>query len=551
MAICGDYDADGMTSTALLINALNEMGFKTVAAIPSRIEDGYGLNTKMISKLQELGVKLVITVDNGINAFEAIDLANNLNIDVIITDHHQIKDSLPKSYALIHPHKTPSNSEYKNLAGVGLAYILASTLAVEVNKLSSLKIALDLFCIGTIADMAPVTGFNRYLLKKGLKIIHLTECKGLSALYKQCRFNHNQITAREISFQIAPRINAVGRIGNPDLVLNLFSETDSTIANQLAKECDKINNKRRNISETIESEAKAILEADKNIEHSFILIAQSHWHPGVIGIVASRIVEEFNRPTALLAKSNDGLFRASVRSPHGFSVIGALEDCSSLLETFGGHPLAGGFTIKGENINELHDRLNTIADDWLKNTLHSSFIRPEAYLKLSEINSSFWAKLSELEPFGISNPRPLFWSRKCKIDQLKILKGGHTKFTFSQDNLQIDGIKWRARYTNNIPELVDIAFYISLNKWRNKEQFQLEIIGIKPSEDICLLNKSGQIYKCYGNSDSYAMIENSVGKKLLFSLEPPYNIIDNSYGTDSSYINSLKDDVLLAFGIVN
>jgi len=550
VAICGDYDADGMTSAALLVKALKEMNIDAIAAIPNRLEEGYGLNTNMVRKLHSKGSKLLITVDNGINAFDAINLATELQIDIVLTDHHEIKASPPSVLALLHPSTTPKASPYRELAGVGLAYILASTLANEFKSVDALRDSLDLFCIGTVADMAPLKGANRQLLIKGLPRLSQTKSEGLRALYKLIGIKTRNIDATMISFQIAPRINAVGRIGNPELILKLFLEEDADKAMDLAKECEELNRQRRELSSGIEEEALAILEADQGALSPFLLLAQNHWHQGVIGIVASKIVERFQRPTALLAGCKDGFFRASVRAPEGFVVNKALEACANKLESYGGHPAAGGFTIKAENIASLHEQLNIFASDWLTVNSDNTLLSPEANITFKEITWDFWSSLQKLEPFGIRNPRPLFWSRGCEVKNKSFLRGGHLKLTLSQQGTELSAIYWRANENNIVPQFLDIAFSINTNVWNQKKSLQLEIKAIRKHEVVSTIRKSDRFYRCFIRNEEEVVIQNKSLEEIKYSNQTPYALKSSLINVESNYIVNLIEESKISLGLI-
>ena len=409
LAICGDYDADGMTSTALLIRALRPLGADAVAAIPSRMDDGYGLNTGMVERLQAEGIRLLVTVDNGVAAVAALERATELEVEVIVTDHHTIPVQRPPMAALIHPATTPESSPYRGLAGVGLAYVLAEAVASRLQRPEAVATARDLFCIGTVADMAPLTGANRRWLRDGLRQLHRSRCEGLQALQRLSGLGDRPLRSDDIGFQIAPRINAVGRLGEPSLVVDLLTVEDPEAAMALARRCDDFNRQRRDLCNAIEAEAVALVEADRGTLPPFLLLAQGHWHHGVIGIVAARLVERYHRPAALLAGEGDGRLRASVRAPSGFAVDAALSSCSDLLERFGGHPAAGGFTVAAEQVHPLQERLNALAEDWLTRQGQGIPIRPDALLSLEQVNWDLWNALQRLEPFGIGHETPLFW----------------------------------------------------------------------------------------------------------------------------------------------
>ena len=549
VAICGDYDADGMTSTALLIKTLTTLNITTIAAIPNRIEDGYGLNTNIVRNLKSKNVNVIITVDNGVSAIEAIELANELNIDVILTDHHEIKQKIPSVLSLLHPSTIPQNSPYQYLAGVGLAYVLGSSIANEFKSKQALNDSLDLFCIGTIADMAPLKGANRALLIKALLNIHNTRCEGLRALFDISNLRKRLIRTDDISFQIAPKINAVGRIGNPDLILDLLTEQDQERAIIKASECNQLNIKRRKLTSDIESEALQIIESDKEIK-PFIFLAQSHWHPGIIGIVASRLVEKFQRPAALLACTKDGSFRASLRAPNGFNLIKRLSLYSNSFITFGGHAAAAGFSIKPTEVASINEKLNLEAKNWLENEGKYSCLKPDAYLSFSEINWELWNHYQKLEPFGIGNPRPIFWSRKCEIISMKILKGGHLKLILSQDSSVFEAIKWRHGTSKQIPKLIDIAFCLNINYWKDKRTFQMEIKDIRPYSKTVKISKNNRTYSCQINDDNKISIKNERNQIVSFNFDGTQLESSDVNIIESNYIDSLKNDVRVALGLL-
>ena len=333
LAICGDYDADGMTSTALLVGVLQRLGARPQAAIPSRLDDGYGLNPGMVERLAGEGVGLLVTVDNGVSAREALERAQSLGVEVILTDHHSIPEVMPPHLALLHPAVTPEHSPYRGLAGVGLAHLLACSLCRRLGREDGLEIAHNLFCIGTIADMAPLQGVNRRWLIDGLPGLRRSPLAGLQALQRIAGLEDGPLDAEAVGFQLAPRINAVGRLGDPLLVVDLLTTEDPGRAQELARACEVLNRQRRELCQAIEAEALALLEADGEQRPAFLLLAQSHWHHGVIGIVAARLVERFGRPVALLAGDGDGRLRASVRAPKGFAVDRSLTACADRPKT--------------------------------------------------------------------------------------------------------------------------------------------------------------------------------------------------------------------------
>ncbi len=550
VAICGDYDADGMTSTALLLRTLRTLGAEPQAAIPSRMADGYGLNCSMVNELHADGVRLIVTVDNGVAAHEALSRAEDLGIEVVLTDHHTLPKTRPKALALIHPATTPEHSPYRGLAGVGLAYVVARELAERMRQPAAIASARDLFCIGTVADMAPLTGANRTLLREGLLHLHQSNCPGVRALQQLAGLGDRPLRADDIGFQLAPRINAVGRIGDPQLVVDLLTADDQNSAIELGRQCDSLNRQRRELCDAIEAEALALLESDRDPLPPFLLLAQGHWHHGVIGIVAARLMERFQRPTALLAADGDGLMRASVRAPEGFAVDKALDHCTALLERHGGHPAAGGFTVKAEHVHRLHEELNGLALSWIQTRGEGILVAPEALLSLSAINHDLWSALLSLEPFGIGHPAPLFWSRGCKVTSQRLLRGGHLKLTLGQGDCEREAIAWRWQQTQPLPAIVDVAYRISLNRWQGEAKLQLEIQALREHHAGLDLHRGLGVYRCTRPDDATVVIENPSGERLsgLVNRNGVFETEDSRAG--HPYVADLIRDACIGLGLL-
>ncbi len=550
VAICGDYDADGMTSTALLLRTLRTLGAEPQAAIPSRMADGYGLNCSMVNELHADGVRLIVTVDNGVAAHEALSRAEDLGIEVVLTDHHTLPKTRPKALALIHPATTPEHSPYRGLAGVGLAYVVARELAERMRQPAAIASARDLFCIGTVADMAPLTGANRTLLREGLLHLHQSNCPGVRALQQLAGLGDRPLRADDIGFQLAPRINAVGRIGDPQLVVDLLTADDQNSAIELGRQCDSLNRQRRELCDAIEAEALALLESDRDPLPPFLLLAQGHWHHGVIGIVAARLMERFQRPTALLAADGDGLMRASVRAPEGFAVDKALDHCTALLERHGGHPAAGGFTVKAEHVHRLHEELNGLALSWIQTRGEGILVAPEALLSLSAINHDLWSALLSLEPFGIGHPAPLFWSRGCKVISQRLLRGGHLKLTLGQGDCEREAIAWRWQQTQPLPAIVDVAYRISLNRWQGEAKLQLEIQALREHHACLDLHRGLGVYRCTSPDDATVVIENPSGERLsgLVNSNGAFETEDSRAG--HPYVADLIRDACIGLGLL-
>jgi single-stranded-DNA-specific exonuclease len=544
VAICGDYDADGMTSTALLVGVLQRLGAEPRAAIPSRQSDGYGLNAAMVEELAAAGVPLLITVDNGVSAHEALERARELGLEVILTDHHSLPAELPPHLALLHPAVTPEHSPYRGLAGVGLAYVLAAGLCMAMRRPQELVVARDLFCIGTIADMAPLQGVNRRWLLDGLPHLQRSPLPGLQALQRLAGIEEQPLDAQAVGFQLAPRINAVGRLGDPQLVVELLTSASGEEALELARECEALNRQRRELCQAIEAEALALLEADGGHTSPFLLLAQSHWHHGVIGIVAARLMDRLGRPTALLASEGNGRLRASVRAPRGFAVDQALASCADLLERFGGHPAAGGFTVRAEHVAALHERLNGMAGSWLSEQGGGHPVEPEALLRFEQIDRGFLRQQQRLEPFGIGHPQPLYWSRHCSVASQRLLRGGHLQLELRQGDRQLRAMGWGWQGEARVPELVDVAFRLRLDRWQGEERLQLDLAGLRPAgsdsgagPDEVVLQRRQRRYWCRREGDG-VVVRNAAGEEIRSDAAAAH-----------PYLRSLLEEAATALGL--
>ena len=538
IAICGDYDADGITSTVLLLELLSKLGAEAIPYIPSRQNEGYGLNINMINDINLKKIKLAITVDNGISAFDAIKKSNELGIDLIITDHHRISDKNIDLYALIHPEKCPINSPYKFLAGVGIAYMLARNICEKVDYNIEKISANVLFCIGTIADMAPLVGANRKWLKESLPKINTTTNIGISSIIKKLSINNKIISSDDIGYRIAPLINAVGRISDPNIIIDLLTNTSDSSVKKLINKCFSINKERKRLTSLVEIEASKIALDQLQNNSKFLVISNRLWHPGIIGIVAARIAENFNLPTALLSQANDGNYRGSVRSNNQLKINNALDECSDILVSYGGHSAAGGFTIKEKNIPLLNKRLNKIAKRELQNLDLRKSIKPDAYLCFKDINYEFYRQLMLIGPFGIKNKTPIFWTRKCRILQVHKLKGNHLKLKLDDGTALIDAIKWNFLSEIMINDQIDIAYNIEINNWKNSKNLQLNIIDIKKFSPIIELKIHNSKYKCQITKDMNIQVTNSSGQTIRSDL---------SVFSDKKAKNSFFEKKILSF----
>ncbi|HEY9607730.1 single-stranded-DNA-specific exonuclease RecJ [Allocoleopsis sp.] len=530
IAICGDYDADGMTSTALLLRALRWLGADVDYAIPSRMKDGYGINTRIVEEFAEEGVALILTVDNGISAHEAITRAVELGITIIITDHHDLPPELPEADAILNPKQLDESSPYRGLAGVGVAYILAVTLAQQLGQIQGLtKQLLELFTLGTIADLAPLTGINRRWLRRGLQLLPHSQLAGIQALIQMSGVSEDQkaLKPEDIGFKLGPRINAIGRLADPQIVIELLTTTEPGVALERAMQCEQINQKRQQLCEQIEQEAIAFIEQSQlNLQQERVLvIVQPDWHHGVIGIVASRLVERYGVPVFIGTYEDEDKehIRGSARGIPEFHVFEALEFCKDYLGKFGGHKAAGGFSLQAKNLEALRKSLSQFAHQCLQPEHLKPLVTIDAQANFTELTSQLFHQMDAFHPCGIGNPDPIFWTPNVKVVEQRIIGKGHLKLTFSQDNqpVQITALAWRWGEYFPLPSRVDIAYKLKENTWNGNTAIELELVGIRLATSPISATKKAEFYHnerrytcSLSDSLNELRIRNSEGKVL-------------------------------------
>jgi single-stranded-DNA-specific exonuclease len=490
IGICGDYDADGMTSTALLLRAFKHLGAHAEYAIPSRMKDGYGINERIVEEFAENGFALILTVDNGISAYEPINLARDLGLDVIITDHHDLPEQLPPANAILNPKLLPQQSPYRGLAGVGVAYILAITLAQKLNQLSGLTSQLlELFTLGTIADLAPLVGVNRRWLKRGLKQLPKSNLVGIQSLIQLSgvKEEQKQLNPDDIGFRLGPRINAVGRIADPQTVIELLTTDEEGIALERAMQCEQINQQRQQLCEQIEFEAISLIEQTPINwqEDRVLVIVQSGWHHGVIGIVASRLVDRYGVPVFIGTYEEETLdkIRGSARGIEEFNVFEALNYCQDLLGKYGGHKAAGGFSFSAQNLESFKIRLSKFAHQCLQIDHLKPLIKVDCQADFPQLTSEFYQKLEQLQPWGIENNTPIFWTPNVRILEQEKVGKNHLKVTLSQNlagqSHTFKAIAWRWSEYLPLPSPLDIAYKLKENNWNGETNIELEIVGVR------------------------------------------------------------------------
>ena len=480
IAVFGDYDVDGITATCLLTDFLRRHGADVVSYIPGRLEEGYGLNPIAIHQLHAEGVKLIVTVDCGITAVSEAELCKQLGIDLVITDHHECKQTLPAAVAVVDPHRPDGGYPHKNLSGVGVAFKLASALCGSQETV--LEEYADMVCLGTVADVMPLQGENRVFVARGLESLAHTKRPGIAALMAECGCAPETVSASSIGFMLAPRINAAGRMGQIDLAVELFLTDDPDKAAEAARGLCELNRQRQAVESEIYRQAVSMLPMGKPPEA--IVLADESWHQGVVGIVASRIAEEYACPTLLICLDGEH-GKASSRSHGGFNLFASLSALSPLLESYGGHELAAGFTISRANIPEFRRQICALAaqyytDDVPRTVLDVDCAVSPELLTLHNVDS-----LQMLEPCGNGCPKPVLMMKNLTIDRISMVGGGrHMRLRLCSGHTYLNAIYFSANpQTVSIQpgDLVDVAFTPQVNEFRGTRTVQMNVIDIRPS----------------------------------------------------------------------
>ncbi len=480
IAVFGDYDVDGITATCLLTHFLRRHGANCVSYIPGRLEEGYGLNPIALRQLSAEGVKLIITVDCGITAVEEAKLCKELGMDLVITDHHECKDVLPDAVAVVDPHRPDDSYPHQNLSGVGVAFKLAAALFDSQEEV--LQQYADMVCLGTVADVMPLLGENRVFVTQGLAQLKATRRPGIAALMAECGCQPEAVSASTIGYMLAPRINAAGRMGQIQLAIDLFLTEDPAQAADLAKALCDLNRQRQSVESQIYDEAVSMLPEGQAPEA--IVLADESWHQGVVGIVASRMAEEYCCPTFLICLDGDR-GKASSRSYGGFNLFSSLTALSDLLESYGGHELAAGFTISRSQIAPFRQKICELAANYYasgipRTALHIDCCVTPELLTLKNVES-----LGRLEPYGNGCPKPVLMMENLTVENINMVGNGqHMRLRLRSRNGTINAI-----YFSATPEsasiaqgdLVDVAFTPQINEFRGERSVQLNLTDIRPA----------------------------------------------------------------------
>ena len=479
VGVFGDFDVDGVTATAILTRGLERLGAKVAPYIPHRVDEGHGLNLEVVQALKQSGVSVLVTVDCGVTSHSEVSLAADLEMDVIITDHHTPTSTLPPALAIVDPKVPSSTYPFDELTGAGLAFKLVQGLYQRIEQPWPREL-LALAAMGTVADLAPLQGENRSIVREGIKELQRSRSPGLLALYRHAGLRPDTINSEAISFTIAPRLNAPGRLQHAISSYRLLTTSSDSDAESLAAKIEGFNLERRQNTEDGYETALPKVKADEPI----ILIADEAFSPGISGLVASRLVEKHYKPTVVMALDGN-LVRASARSIPSFNIIAALEHCRDLFQRHGGHPMAAGFVMERKNLHLLEERLTDIAREFVGDTQVKPPLRIDAVAYPADLMGKTFKQLTTLEPFGYGNPNPVFLARGMKVvhgwtvgnaGQHLRLKLRHNKSTWS-------AIAFRqGNGTVPLGEELDVVFTLSTGSWRGQKVLNLKVLDFRPAE---------------------------------------------------------------------
>ena len=501
IAVYGDYDVDGITATCLLTQFLSARGGAVIPYIPSRLGEGYGLNQEAVHALSQQGINLIITVDCGITAVEETALANSLGIDVVITDHHACKEELPPAAAVVDPHRPDCPYPFKGLAGVGVALMLALAVAGPESAREIMEEFSDLAAVGTVADVMPMTGANRAIVSLGLARLEPPRRLGFASLIQCAGLAEKQVTSVSVGYTLAPRINASGRMGMAEVAVELFLTRDPVRAEALALELCELNRERQEIEGEIFQQCVRYLE--ENPQRSAIVLAGGQWHQGVVGIVASRLAEKYACPCFMICLDG-GMGKGSCRSWGELNLFDLLSSCSHLLENFGGHALAAGFTVKEDNIPALAQALRQAVAESCHGKELPSVLEVDMAVSPQHLVVEAVESLELLEPCGTGNPRPVFLLQGAQVHTMsQVGRGRHLKLRLESRGMPLDAIF----FSNQGAELglypgcrVDVVFYPQINDFRGGRTVQLQVVDLRLAPSRAQLEQA--IYDKYSRGEA-------------------------------------------------
>jgi single-stranded-DNA-specific exonuclease len=480
----GDYDVDGITATSLYLSFFGGLGAQVRAYVPHRLREGYGLNLDAVQRLHDEGISLLVTSDCGTTAHKEIALAAQLGMDVVVTDHHQTDEEMPPAVAVLNPHRADALYPFRGLCSAALAYKVAQAYQLRYGVAGvPLESLLDLVALATVADVVPLHDENRNFVREGLHQLSRGARCGIRAL-KQAAGVTRDCTAETIAFKLAPRINAAGRLDDAMLGVRLLTTDNPSDAQQLADRLEQLNRERQRIEMDIMAEALASLK-DQALPHALVL-ASRQWHLGVVGIVAARLVDRFERPAIVMAINEQGMAKGSARTTGGFDLYQGLAACREVLESFGGHPSAAGVTIRESQIDEFRARFSDVVAGWMHDSVKVPTLNVDAEVRLDEVNFQLIQEIGSLHPFGAGNPEPTFAVTRLEVMDSRTVGEKHLKMTVRQGaSLPFDSIGFgmKSLLDRGIPSRapVDLAFTPELNHWNGRDRIQLRIRDVRPS----------------------------------------------------------------------
>jgi len=493
IAIHGDYDVDGITSTVILRRALEMLGGTVVHFIPERLRDGYGLQPAAIDRLHAEGVGLIVSVDCGIRGSDAAQRARELGVDLIITDHHEPEGTLPAALAVINPKRHDCTYPDKHLAGVGVALKLVQALCGRAGRGKWLPGFVKIAALGTLADVVPLVGENRVIARLGLAALTRgPHTIGLRSLLDASGLTGKTIDSYQVAFMVAPRVNAAGRMSTPDIATRLLLSTDEGMADEaraLAQQLNDENLRRQQEEAELVASSRKAIETDPAVgAHNVLVVGGDGWHRGVIGIAASKLVDAYHKPAIVLSIDGD-VAHGSCRSIPDFDMLAALERCADLFVRFGGHKQAAGLTMEAARVPEFRARINTYADEVLEPDQLRPRLRIDGPLSLRSITPDLVRGLDSLGPFGLANPRPVFHARPVEIvDGPRSIKDRHLKMTFCQDGRRFRAIAWRAaeraEFLDRNRAGVDLAFSLEKNEFQGETFLELSVADFRSLDDV-------------------------------------------------------------------
>jgi len=481
----GDYDVDGMSATALYLSFFASLGANVRAYVPHRKREGYGLNAGAVQRLHDEGVSLLVTSDCGTTSHREIDLANQLGVDVIVTDHHQTSEELPSAVAVMNPHRAGARYPFRGLCSAGLAYKVVQAYRMRYGDAGvPLESLLDLVALATIADVVPLQDENRGFVREGLAQISRGARCGIRAL-KQVAGVMRDCSAETIAFKLAPRLNAAGRLDHAMLGVQLLTTESPAEAQRLAERLEELNRARQKIEADLMSEAVEAVH-----EHELpaaLVLASRRWHVGVVGIAAARLVERFHRPAIVIALDEQGVGKGSARTTGGFDLYQGLAACQDLLEAFGGHPAAAGVTVRESRLDEFRDRFTAVVAEWTKGATAVPTLHVDAEVQLSEVTARLVKEIGAFHPFGAGNPEPIFAVKGLEVMESRTVGEKHLKMTVRQGRslaFETIGFGMKSLLDRGIPDKtpLDLAFLPELNRWNGYDRIQLRIRDLRISD---------------------------------------------------------------------